>query len=460
LNRAPHGQLSVVVVGGGLAGMAAALKLAQAGYRVTLLEQRPFLGGRAYSFEDPDTGAEIDNGQHILVGACTRLRGFLDAIGAPASAFVRQPRLGVTILDPDGRRATLTAAPVPAPLHMAAAVLRYRHLDLRQRASVARDARALANLDNDAYADLENIPFGDWLSARGAATTSIERFWDPLVRPALNVVASEANIPLTAFFVREALWAGPHGGAIWLPSVGLTRAIGEPGHQTLERTGVVVRLSARVETVEIGNHGIAGVRLRDGERLETTNVVCAVPPEALERILPTSARPPTGYTAIGSSAIVNVYLWYDRPITDLDFAGTFGSDLQWIFNRSQLLGAHAAGHCLGVSLSAADGWVDMPKDAVAQRCDRAIERMFPARHGAELIRSAVVKEPRATFRAGPNVARYRPGPVGAIDGLYLAGDWTDTAWPATMEGAVRSGESAAEALLVQQRSATQAALIR
>ncbi len=447
-------------MGGGLAGMAAALKLAQSGYRVTLLEQRPFLGGRAYSFEDPDTGAEIDNGQHILVGACTRLRGFLDAIGAPASAFVRQFRLGVAILDPDGRRATLTAAPVPAPLHMAAAVLRYRHLDLRQRASVARDAHALANLDHDAHADLENIPFGDWLSARGAAAAAIERFWDPLVRPALNVVANEANIPLTAFFVREALWAGPHGGAVWLPSVGLSQAIGEPGHRALERAGVIIRLSARVDTVEASNRGITGVRLRDGERLEATNVVCAVPPETLERILPASARPPTDYTRIGTSAIVNVYLWYDRPITNLDFAGTFGSDLQWIFNRSQLLGAHTAGHCLGVSLSAADEWVDMPKETVAQRCDQAIERMFPARRGAELIRSAVVKEPRATFRAGPNVARYRPSPIGAIDGLYLAGDWTDTGWPATMEGAVRSGESAAEAMLVQQRSTTQAALIR
>ncbi len=460
MNQPPPGPLSVAVVGGGLAGMAAALKLAHAGCRVTLLEQRPFLGGRAYSFQDPETGAEIDNGQHILVGACTRLRRFLDAIGAPASAFVRQPRLGLTILDPDGRQATMAAAPFPAPLHMAAAVLRYRHLDLRQRATVARDARALAHLDDDACADLEDIPLGDWLSARCAAPVSIERFWDPLVRPALNVVANEANIPLTAFFVREALWAGPHGGAVWLPSVGLTAAIGVPGHQALERAGVAVRPGVRVDAVEIGNHGIAGVRLRGGERLGATNVVCAVPPEALERILPPNIRPPTGYTGIGTSAIVNVYLWYDRPVTDLDFAGTFGSDLQWVFNRSQLLGARAAGHCLGVSLSAADEWVDMPKDTIAQRCDRAIERMFPARHGAQLIRSAVVKEPRATFHAGPGVAQCRPGPIGAIDGLYLAGDWTDTGWPATMEGAVRSGENAAEAMLVQQRSTTQAALIR
>ena len=451
--------MSVVVVGGGLAGMAAALKLAHAGCRVTLLERRPFLGGRAFSFQDPDTGAEIDNGQHVLVGACTRLRGFLDAISAPASAFVRQARLGLTILDPDGRQATLAAAPLPAPLHMAAAILRYRHLDLRMRAAVARDARALAHLDDDACADLENIPLGDWLSARGAPRASIERFWDPLVRPALNVAAGEANIPLTAFFVREAFWAGPHGGAIWLPSVGLTQAIGEPGRRALERAGVVVRLGARVDDVEIGDHDIAAIRLRGGERLQTTNAICAIPPDGLERILPRHAQPRVSYSSIGTSAIVNVYLWYDRPVIDLDFAGTFGSDLQWIFNRTQLLGARAAGHCVGVSLSAADEWVDVPKDVAALRCDRAIERMFPARAGARLIRSAVVKEPRATFRAGPGVARYRPGPIGAIDGLYLAGDWTDTGWPATMEGAVRSGEIAAEAMLVQQRSTTQAALI-
>lgn len=449
-----------MVVGGGLAGMAAALKLAQSGYRVTLLEQRPFLGGRAYSFEDPDTGAEIDNGQHILVGACTRLRGFLDDIGAPESAFARQPRLAVTIMGPDGTRATLAAAPFPAPLHIAAAVLRYRHLDLRQRATVARNARALAHLDSNACADLESTPLGDWLSARGASPVSIERFWDPLVRPALNVIVNEANIPLTAFFVREALWTGSHGAAVWLPSVGLSRAIGEPGYHALARAGVVVKLSARVDTVEVSDHNVVGVRLRGGKRLDTTSVVCAVPPDALERMLPFVVRSQGDYSGIGTSAIVNVYLWYDRPITDLVFAGTFGSDLQWIFNRSRLLGAHAAGHCLGVSLSAADEWVEMPKGVVAERCDRAIEHMFPARHGAKLIRSAVVKEPRATFRAIPNVARYRPGPIGAIDGLYVAGDWTDTGWPATMEGAVRSGENAAEAILVQHRSITQAALIR
>jgi squalene-associated FAD-dependent desaturase len=452
--------MSVVIVGGGLAGMAAALKLAQTGCRVTLFERRPFLGGRAFSFQDPDTGAEIDNGQHILVGACTRLRGFLDAIGAPASAFVRQPRLGVTILNPDGQRATLTAAPLPAPLHVAAAVLRYRHLDLRSRVTVVRDARALARLNGDACADLENIPLGDWLSARGAAPAAIARFWDPLVRPALNVAAGEANIPLTAFFVREALWAGPHGGAVWLPSVGLTQAIGEPGRRALERAGVVVRLGGRVEEVEIGDHGIAAVRLRDGERLEAANAVCAIPPDALERILPRHAQPPMGYTGLGTSAIVNVYLWYDRPGIDLDFAGTFGSDLQWVFNRTQLLGAGAAGHCVGVSLSAAEEWIDVPKDTAALRCDQAIERMFPARRGASLIRSAVVKEPRATFHARPGVTAYRPGPIGAVDGLYLAGDWTDTGWPATMEGAVRSGEIAAEAMLVQRRSTTQAPLLR
>ena len=429
-----------VVVGGGLAGMAAALRLAAAGRSVTLFERRPFLGGRAFSFRDPESGAVVDNGQHVLVGACGRLRAFLARIGSPSGAFARQSTLALPILDGDGRAATLSAARLPPPLHLAPALLRYRHLGIRDRLAVVRDAAALARLaDRPA---LEDVPLGDWLDRRGASSRSVERFWEPLVTPALNVPVREANLPLTAFFFERALWSGASEGALWLPRVGLSEAIGEPGRRALEAAGVVVRAGERVEAIVVENGRASGVSLADGDVVAADAVVSALPPRELDAALPAG----DGYDRLGAAPIVNVYLWYDRTVAEGPFAGTFGSPLQWVFDRERLLGAErSGGPCLGISLSAADEWIGRSKTEIAERLDEAVGRVFPRRRGARLLESAVVKEPRATFRAGPGCARSRPGPRGPVEGLWLAGDWTDTGWPATMEGAVRSGETAAAA---------------
>lgn len=422
--------------------MAAALRLAAEGAEVALFERRPFLGGRAFSFRDAESGAVVDNGQHVLVGACTRLRAFLARIGSPPDAFARQPALGIPILDGAGRAASLSAAPLPAPLHLAPALLRYRHLGLRDRLAVARDAAALARLPDRAA--LEDVPLGEWLAGRGASRAAIERFWEPLVTPALNVRVAEANLPLSAFFLERALWGGAAEGALWLPRAGLSEAIGDPGRRALEAAGVVVRAGERVEQILVQDGRVSGVSLAGGETVAADRVVSALPPRELDAALPGTER----YDRLGSSPIVNAFLWYDRAVADRPFAGTFGSQLQWVFDRERLLGAdRSGGPCLGISLSAADEWIDLSKAEIAERLDEAVGRVFRRRRGARLLASAVVKEPRATFRAGPGCARSRPGPRGPFEGLSLAGDWTDTGWPATMEGAVRSGESAAAAAL-------------
>jgi len=432
----------VVVLGGGLAGMAAALGLAGSGREVVLCERRPFLGGRAFSFRDPASGAVIDNGQHVLVGACDRLRGFLAAIGSPPDAFVRQRRLAVPILDGRGAIATLSAAPLPPPLHLLPSLLRYRHLRFPDRVGVARDARALARLrDRNA---LEDVPLGEWLARRGASPAQLERFWEPLITPALNVPVAEANIPLAAFFLDRALWRGSGSGALWLPRLGLSEALGEPGRRALEAAGVRVLEGTRVAAIEIDAGHAVGVRLAGGEALAADAVVSAIAPRDLAAALPMASD----FSALGEAPIVNAYLWYDRPVSEHAFAGTFGSPLQWVFDRERLLGAErSGGPCLGVSLSAADEWIERSKEEIAERMDEAVARVFPLRRGARLEASAVVKEPRATFRADAGCGRRRPGPAGPASGLWLAGDWTDTGWPATMEGAVRSGERAASAAL-------------
>ena len=422
--------------------MAAALRLARETPEVTLFERRPFLGGRAFSFRDPDSGAVVDNGQHVLVGACRRLRAFLARIGSPSDAFARQPTLGIPILDGAGRAATLTAARLPAPLHMVPALLRYRHLGPRDRLAVARDAAALARLADRAA--LEDVPLGEWLGRRGASPRAIERFWEPLVTPALNVRVAEANLPLSAFFLERALWSGASEGALWLPRLGLSEAIGEPGRRALEAAGVVVRSGERVDAIVVQDGRAVGVSLGGGEVVAADAVVCALPPRELDAALPGTH----GFDRLGAAPIVNAFLWYDRAVADRPFAGTFGSPLQWVFDRERMLGAErSGGPCLGISLSAADEWIDLSKEEIAERLDEAVAHVLPRRRGARLRAFAVVKEPRATFRAGPGCARSRPGPRGPFEGLWLAGDWTDTGWPATMEGAVRSGEAAAAAAL-------------
>jgi squalene-associated FAD-dependent desaturase len=446
------GGLSSVVVGGGLAGMSAAFALRERGEPVVLLERRPFLGGRAFSFEDLETGAVIDNGQHVLVGACDRLRVFLDRIGS-RGAFRRQRRLRLPILDGRGRRADLAAAPLPPPFHLAVALLRYRHLGPTDRRSVVAAVRRLAR---PGAGREDDRPLGAWLADRGASRAAIDRFWEPIVRPALNVPVAEASLSLSAFLVRRALWAGPGAGALWLPTTGLSAAIGSPGLARLRAAGADVRLEARAAALETSGGRVAGVRLQDGSSIPTRRVICALPPEGADRLL-LSAGAPSDHAALGRSAIVNVYLWYDRPVLPVPFAGTFDSPLQWIFDRSRILGEEAGGWCVGVSLSAADDLVDRPKEALADLCDEALDRLFPPHGRARLERSAVVKEPRATFHAGPGAATRRPGPATAVPGLFLAGDWTDTGWPATMEGAVRSGERAVAAAMTSRDHALEGA---
>lgn len=449
------GHPSNVVVGGGLAGMAAAFALRDRGEPVVLLERRPFLGGRAFSFPDPDTGAVIDNGQHVLVGACDRLRAFLERIGS-RGAFRRQRRLRLPILDGRGRRGDLAAAPLPPPFHLAAALLGYRHLDPADRRSVLSACRDLARPDAGRPDDRS---LGAWLADRGATPAAIERFWEPIVRPALNVRVAESSLPLSAFLVRRALRAGPGAGALWLPTTGLSAAIGSPALARLRAAGADVRLEVRVSGLETSGGRVTAVRLQDGSSVPARRVVSALPPEGADRLL-RSAGAASDHARLGRSAIVNVYLWYDRPLLDMPFAGTFGSPLQWIFDRSRILGREAGGWCVGISLSAADDLANRPKEALADLCDAALGRLFPARGAARLERAAVVKEPRATFRAVPGAEARRPGPATGIAGLFLAGDWTGTGWPATMEGAVRSGERAVATAMTRPDRARQEAGVR
>jgi squalene-associated FAD-dependent desaturase len=433
-----------VVVGGGLAGVAAALALADAGARVTLVEVRPRLGGAAYAFRRD--GLWLDNGQHVFLRCCTAYRGLLERLGSAASTRL-QPRLDIPVLTPGGRRARLRRGSLPAPLHLAGALARYGPLTVRERLAAARAALALARL-TPGEERLEERTLGAWLEEHGQGAGARGALWDLVVRPALNVPADAASLGLAAFVLRTGLLERADAGDIGWARVPLSELHDAPARRALAAVGVEVRLGWRARRVEAEAGSVRGVLGPDG-LLEADAVVLAVPSERAAGLLPEGALPRgVDLAALGSSPIVNLHVAYDRRALDVPFAAGVGTPVQYVFDRTASSGL-PSGQLLAVSLSAADAEMRLDRDALRDRFLPALADLLPAARGARVEAFHVTRERAATFRAAPGTARHRPGPRSGVRGLALGGAWTATGWPATMEGAVRSGIAAAEVLRPQ-----------
>jgi squalene-associated FAD-dependent desaturase len=433
MSAAPH----VVVCGGGLAGVAAACEAAGLGARVTLVERRPFLGGRAFSFTDAVSGREIDNGQHVFLGCCTAYIGLLRLLGTLGETTL-QPRLDAPVRDRAGRRGALRASPLPAPFHLSASFATYPHLSTRERAAALRALTALIVMRPSARDRLDDISFADWLGRQGQSERAIARFWDLIVLPTCNDRGDRVSAALAAFVFQEGFLRTPWGSAIGWPRVGLTRLVDPAARRHLEARGGRVVSGVGVESARP-----SGVELSDGERIAADGVVLALPPRRVREVAPDALPSDPG---LGSSPIVNVHLWYDRPVMDEPFTAIVDSPAQWIFNRSAM-GDLGAEHHLAVSISGARDEVEVPRADLAAAIRDEVELLYPRARAAELVASAVVKEPRATFAAAPGQAARRPGTATPLARVALAGAWTATGWPATMEGAVRSGIRAARHVL-------------
>ncbi len=429
---------SAVIVGGGLAGIAAALDLRDAGVSVTLLEVRPRLGGAAYSFERD--GLWLDNGQHVFLRCCTAYRELIKRLGTTADT-VLQDRLDIPVLAPGGRIARLRRSGLPAPLHLASALLRYSHLKKRQRLGVALAARRLARIDPLAP-DADGESFGSWLSRERQGAQATEALWELISRPTLNLRASETSLAAAAFVFRTGLLERASNGDVGYARLPLQRIHGDAALKLLSALGVEVRLGFRVSEIEPGLT-VSG----HGERFNAEAVILAVPPERAAGLLPRGAlQDPQALARLQSSPIVNLHMFYDRAVLGHEFVATVGSPAQFIFDRTASSGLER-GQCLAVSLSAADTEIDTPPDQLERRFKAALQELLPAAEQAKLERFVVTRERFATPRFAPGTWRARPGPETGIEGLALAGAWTDTGWPATMEGAVRSGHAAARTAL-------------
>jgi hydroxysqualene dehydroxylase len=425
------------VVGGGLAGIAAALTAADAGAQVVLVERRSSLGGLTTSIRR--NGLWFDNGQHVFLRCCTEYQALLERIGA-SGQVVMQPRLDVPVLAPNGARASIRRQRAPSPLHLAATLASYRHLSTAERARVGRAVLPLRRLDPDDPA-LDEIAFGTWLAEHGQSARAVSRLWNLIALPTLNVSADEASLKLATKVFRVGLLDRSDAGDIGWSAVPLARLHGENAAAALEAAGVERLLASPVRSIELGGGGVS--LLTDARRLSLDAVIVATPPPAAASLGVLEAVAAEG---LGASPIVNVHVLLDRKVTELPFAACVDSPIQFVFDRTASSGA-TSGQCLAISLSGADAYVGRRSSELVADFTEAISQVFPAARSAKVLDALVTREPAATFRGRPGTDALRPGASTAMPGVFLAGAFCGTGWPATMEGAVRSGRTAARAAL-------------
>ena len=445
----------MIVIGGGLAGLAAGVALAESGWRVRLFEQRPFLGGRATSYVLPD-GEHVDNCQHVTLGCCTNLADFYKRVGS-ADKIKFFDRL--FFLDPEGRRGEMQAGMLPAPFHMTGSFAAFAPLTLLDKLSIARAMLDILGAKGHP-ADLEEnggVSMLEWLRRRGQTQGAIERFWRVVLVSALDeeLDRTDARFGVDVFW--KAFLSNRTGYRMGVPAVPLANLY-DGCKSEIDRRGGEVNLRASVRGLKIENGEIAAVRFDEGKEENADAYVFAVPHTALAELLPESVKQSDPSLAnldkIKVSPITGVHFWFDRQVMKEPFVTLLDTRTQWIFNKTELyedINGRAnktdGGQYLQLVVSASYELLPKSRQEIIDLCLSEVRHALPTAREAQLVKATVIKEAAATFSPEPGVDRWRPKQETSVRGLFLAGDWTATGWPATMEGAVRSGYLAAEAVL-------------
>ncbi len=432
----------VVVVGGGLAGIACALDCADAGADVVLLERRRRLGGLTWSTER--NGIWFDNGQHVFLRCCTAYRSLLDRIGSSGDV-VLQDRLDIPVLRPGGTEGRIRRSALVAPLHLAGALAGYRHLGAADKLRIARAAWALRRLD-PADPGLDSLTFGDWLSRHGQRPSAIDALWELITLPTVNLPAAQASLALATKVFRTGLLDRSDAGDVGWSKLPLARLHGARSALALEAAGVEVALGEPVVHLDRAETPFT---VSTARRLMAADaVVLAVPPDTASALIGPGVLPEVH--RLGTSPVLNVHLVLDRKVTDVPFAAAIGSPVQFLFDRTESSGLaerRPGEQYLAVSLSAADEYLQLRSSALLSRFHQALAELFPRAGAAGVVDGLVTREPAATFRGVPGTSMFRPTEQTSVPGLFVAGAWCATGWPATMEGAARSGRDAARGVL-------------
>ena len=454
---------SVLVIGGGLAGLSCAVALAEAGLRVRLLEKRPHLGGRAASYTLPD-GSEVDNCQHVTLGCCTNLSDFYRRVGVEGKIRFYDR---LYFVDRQGRRSTIEAAPLPPPLHMAPSFLLFDALTFADKRSIAGGLMAIARAGGNPPG-IEGISMLDWLHREEQTQAAIERYWRVVLVSALDeeLGRTDARYGIEVFW--KAFLANSRGYRVGIPSVPLGDLY-EGCREAVVTRGGEVRMRCGVREIRVRNNQFSSVVLEDGSELFADACVAAVTHDVLLKVLPPETSGPNapleGLNHLRTSPITGVHFWFDRIVMTEPFLTLLDHTTQWVFNKTLLyarsetdrIGPSPSPHTNGAPesdeqylqlvISASYDLVQRSRQEIIDLCRCELADVLPATRDAVLRKATVIKEINATFSPEPGVDRWRPAQKSSMRSLYLAGDWTRTGWPATMEGAVRSGYLAAEALL-------------
>lgn len=443
----------IIVIGGGLAGLAAAVRIAEAGTEVITLEATKSGGGRSRSFHDKVTGREIDNGQHLMMGCYRETIAFFRAIGAPEGAVDFQRNLSLTMVKPGGGRIEMSCPPLPAPLHLAAGLLRMRGLGVLHRAAALRAGLLLRG---EIERPDDNETCDAWLRRLGQTRAIRAAFWEPLIWAVLNDDPLVASAAMLVAVIERAFMSTRDDSALGVPRRPLSDIYVDRAVEWIRDRGGEVRFASAVRAIELDSDGrVRGVTLKSGETVEGTQVITSVPPHALIDLLPAAAREHVVFRDVArleSSPIVNLWVTLAKPLLDRPFVGLVGSPLHWLWDRDRIETGRprpdtgAGDHLLTVTISAARSFVNDQPEALRELFIGELARYFPTAK-PEIKAFRVVKEKRATISHAAGTYQRRPAIVSPIPGLLLAGDWVRTGIPATIEGAVQSGhEAAAHAL--------------
>lgn len=436
----------VAIIGGGLSGLAAAVELAAAGASVALAERSPRLGGRCYSYRDEKTGDLVDNGQHVLIGAYRNTLRYLDLIGT-RHLLKEQSRLLLPLYHPQRGFGAFRMAPLPKPLDVTLAMLKFDFLSVRDRRGLLRAGLELQKWDGGVSERLSTMTVDQWLDTLGQSEEAKRCLWYPISISMMNEHPSKASAFLFAASLRQAFLGKKSDAAMLIPRTGQTDLYVSGAEGLLRRNNAKVFLNCEVRGIDVAGAKATGVTLKNGKKIRAPVIISAVPYFALSRMLPTGLRnhPSVAHlNRILSSPIVSIHLWFDRPFMETEYLGVIGKRLQWIFNRRRIFGDESRrdSHVSAV-ISAAYDYAGLAKEAIIAIALQDIRQIFPVSRRAKLLHGVVIKEKRATFSPTNEIEALRPEPETIIRNFYLAGDWTKTGLPATIEGAVFSGFRAA-----------------
>jgi squalene-associated FAD-dependent desaturase len=442
---------NVIVIGGGLAGLSSAVALAEAGFRVRLLERRPHLGGRAASYVLPG-GEHVDNCQHVTLGCCTNLEDFYRRAGAADKIRFFDT---LYFAASDGRRGTMKAVPLPAPLHMSLSFATFPLLNFADKRGIAGALLAITRSGGrpaDASAGGAGISMLDWLKKHRQTDRAIRRFWEVILVSALDEELDHMDAQYGIDVFWKAFLSTRGGYRIGIPRVPLGDLYDGCREAITSRGGEVI-LRAAVRGFRVAKGRIEGVEREDGTMETADYYLAAVPQDVLPELLPAEVveREPafSNLKKLQTSPITGVHLWFDRVVMSEPFLTLLDATTQWVFNKTQLYGegGENSGQYLQLVISASYKLTQRSRQEIIALCLQELRNVLPATRDAVLVKGTVVKEMSATFSPAPGCDQWRPSQKSPLEKLFLAGDWTATGWPSTMEGAVRSGYLAAEAIL-------------